>query len=283
MTERSTVTEYLALLRHRAGPERDAAWVDVYEAAHPEIFAVYYSAWGDRAAVPTAAGLVEAQAAAVRRRERQTSRAVATVSRRLRRLGLADLDIPLVMLVGGHSANGWVADLEGEPALFIALEHLDDSPGDVVLAAHEAAHVVHRRLSPTFDTGAFTGRLVAEGVALAVSRMVVTDASDSECFWFDQAHPGWTADCRAARHRIAALVRGAETGADRELESLFDLRPAPGVPPRAGYWLADQVIGRRASTPDAAREVMTWTDAEALAHVERVSDELFSAWEDGAG
>jgi len=269
MSDRSTVPEYLALLRHEAGAARAAAWVDEYEAAHPDVFSVYYSAWGDRSTRNEAAALVETQADAVRRRETATSLAVHAVAGRLRELGLIDDEIPLVMLVGGRSANGWVANFDGAPTLFVALEYLDDSLGDTALVAHEASHVVHARLNPTFDTETLTGRLVAEGIAVVMSRLLVPDASESQTFWFDGAHADWVEGCRRARHRIGEVVRDARSGDSAARESLFSLRPVDGVPPRAGYWVAAQIVLELAATAASLRDVMLWTDGEAEGFVVR--------------
>lgn len=267
--------EYLALLRHEAGAARTAAWVDEYEAAHPEVFSVYYSAWGDRSSRGEAAALVETQADVVRRRETATSHAVRAVARRLRQLGRIDDDIPLVMLVGGRTANGWVATFDGAPTLFVALEYLDDSPGDTALIAHEASHVVHARLNPTFDTDTLTGRFVAEGIAVVLSRLLVPEASGSQTFWFDGAHADWVEECRRARHRIGEVVGNARSGDSSACESLFSLRPADGIPPRAGYWIAEQIVREHAATVATVRDVMLWTDDESEGFVDRGLSGIF--------
>jgi hypothetical protein len=280
MASRSTVNEYLKLLHYEVVPERLAAWVDLYEAAHPEVFSVYYSAWGDRSRREEAASAVEVQAALVRRREAEMTRTVRVMGERLRHLGLIDDEIPLVMLVGGRSANGWVASYEGAPTLFIALEYLDDSAGDDVLVAHEASHIVHARLNPAFETGTLTGRLVAEGIAVLLSRLLVPEASDSEFFWFDGAHNEWVEDCRAAQHLISAFVREARPGSSSDHESLFNLRPSGGIPPRAGYWLAEQMLREHDATAASIREVMMWTDDEAELHADGALMRLFEGWEE---
>ncbi|WP_162802070.1 hypothetical protein [Ornithinimicrobium murale] len=45
----STTAAYRLLADVSAGLERETAWVDEYEAAHPSIFAAYYSGFGDLA------------------------------------------------------------------------------------------------------------------------------------------------------------------------------------------------------------------------------------------
>jgi len=99
-------------------------WVQNYEAAHEAIFKSYYSNWGNPERRSWAADHVGALAPTIREREARAADTVDRAGQDLAELGvLDDIHIPTVLMVGGHTSNGWVT-IESQPALYIALECL---------------------------------------------------------------------------------------------------------------------------------------------------------------
>jgi hypothetical protein len=62
--------------------------------------------------------------------------------REFRALGLLD-ELNVVLLVGNSTANAWVDDFHGQPAMFVALELMGAPPYDGMLFSHEAVHLAH--------------------------------------------------------------------------------------------------------------------------------------------
>ena len=242
----STVRSWRALTTIDDPAARTAAWTDDYEAAHPSVFEAYYSAWGDRsrreAAALEAPGLVDQVMAAEVRATGLLTRA----ERDFRARGLLGPDdLHVVLLVGGRSSNGWVVEHDGHRSLFLALEFLGSPPYDDLLVVHELAHVAQGGLSPaardrTYPTFLAT---VIEGAATATSRALRPGQSDSAYLWMDEGHHEWVEQCRAAADLIAAmLLEQLDTPDDAEaVASLLRNRSRGEIPPRAAYWVGDQV------------------------------------------
>ncbi len=172
---------------------------------------------------------------------------------------LDDPDLPLVMLVGGGTSNGWVADHRGAPTLFVALELLDDSPGDEVLVLHEATHVAHQRLMASPWPETVLEALVSEGLAVALSRQLRPGLSDSAYLWFDEAHHDWLLECGRQEDAIREVVLDALDSTDPDtVAHLFSARPGSGLPVRSGYWLGDEVLQKLLADGRTARDLMAW-------------------------
>jgi hypothetical protein len=126
----STVGAYLELLQVPAGDARVAAWTAQYEAAHSEIFEVYYQAWGKHERRSWAADQIDRAASFIGWREKRTRQLVEETVRNFTEAGYlhASDDLRVVRLVGGRTSNGWVTELAGQPALFLALEFLGEEP-----------------------------------------------------------------------------------------------------------------------------------------------------------
>lgn len=242
----STVDEYRALASIEDRQRRREAWVDEYEAAHPDVFTTYYSAWGDRdrreAAADGAPRLVETIVA----REARMRSVLAVLEDRMARAGVGVEGLQTVLLVGVSTSNGWAAISSGVPSLFLALELLTDGPGDEVLAVHEAIHAVHqgrvRDVEAVPETVAFA--LYCEGLAVAASRLAVPGLADSQYLWFDAAHADWVHECESHSHGIRSFVADHLDSPedDPAVAGVFLNRPIDGLPTRCGYWLGDQMI-----------------------------------------
>lgn len=259
---RSTTDAYLRLLEVPAGPQRQAAWAEAYEAAHPDVFDVYYDGRGDPARRHDAADAVEELAPSIPEREERAANLVRFTASSMQQRGWLDrAELRTVLMVGSGTSNGWVAHHEGEPTLFLALESLPAPPFDTVLVAHEAAHVAHA-LGSAMTTWPTTvqGMTFVEGVAVAASRELCPGLSESAYLWFDEDHAAWVQECQEAATVIEALAASAWTSDDDAVRGrLFQGGSEPAtVPSRAGYWLADRQAERALMTASLA-DLLTWT------------------------
>src|SRR3954453_7126342 len=241
----STVDPYLGLAAIDDDRRQRAAWTETYEAAYRGIFETYYRAWGLRERSLAAAGDVPRLAPTMREVEQQARTLVRHTERAFRAAGLLDDDLDVVLMVGGHTSNGWVTELDGREVLFLALEFLGDPPYDGVLVSHEAFHVAHSRHGAGQGPEDGASALFQEGVATAISREIHPGLADSAYLWFDDAHAGWVRDCETAE---IAIVRRALEHLDTSYDelvvrALFTTREEEReLPPRAGYWLGDRVV-----------------------------------------
>jgi hypothetical protein len=267
----STVSTYTELLRQPVGAPRRRARTNEYESAHQDIFDVYYSGWGDTTLRDQAADLVEEQASLVASRENHVTRDAADAAERLQRMGLLSESIPVVTMVGVHTANGWAALFHGRPTLFIALEYLNDSLGDTILVAHESAHAAHQLLNPALATDTIGERLIGEGIATSISRKIHPSHPESEYFWFDDHHRNWIAECEQASDAIVKTARDHLDQVDeRVVERLFSAKNTSSLPPRCGYSLADRLVDHFTEIGGAThREIMTWDSTRMAEYLER--------------
>ncbi len=203
------ITSTVAAYQKLAGIEDDAsrllAWTTEYEAAHRDVFDLYYRSYSDPgrrnaavADVPRIAPLVgewEARAAALARQTEQTFQAQ----------GLLD-EINVVLLVGNSTANGWIEEFHGCQTMFVALELLSTPPYDGLLFSHEAVHLAHMQQGAADWPDDVGSHLVQEGIATAASRELHPGQSDSGYLWNDEQHDSWVRECRAAERALTAMV-----------------------------------------------------------------------------
>jgi hypothetical protein len=242
----STVEAYLELAAIADPERRVAAWPERYEAAFPEVFATYYSSWGSAAGREQAARSAPELAATIRAREARARELVAAIAASFVAAGLLDSpDLSVVLLVGTGGSNGWVTPYAGRETLFLALERLGEAPYDELLVVHEALHVAHEAAAgiegwpETVAAGLFM-----EGFAVAVSRRLRPGHPDSAYLWFDDDHADWVAECEREYDELRAQVLSALDSADDDtVAHLFTTRPGSTLPPRAGYWLGDRMLG----------------------------------------
>jgi hypothetical protein len=271
----TTVPDYLALAAIDDDSRRAAAWTDDYEAAHPQVFATYHRAWGRHERCLASVADVPRQAATLRVVEARARRLAEHAERAFRAEGLIDDDLDVVLMVGGHTSNGWVTTLEGRDTMFLALEFLGDPPYDGVLVSHEAFHVAHLRHGAGEWPEDGAASLFQEGLAVAVSRMLHPGLPDSAYLWNDDEHEDWVEECATMAPQLAARTLGLlDSPYDEEaVRALFtgDHR-APGLPVRAGYWLGDVVL-RDLLTQTASEELVEWDHATArLALADRLGE-----------
>jgi hypothetical protein len=268
----STVAEYQKLARIEDEGSRLRAWTTQYEGAHRDVFDVYYRSYSDPrlrnaavADVPRISALVGEWETRAEALARQTEQEFITH-------GLLD-ELNVVLLVGNHTANGWIEEFHGRPTMFVALEFLGVPPYDGMLFSHEAVHLAHMRHGAANWPEDVASHLIQEGIATAASRARHPGLSDSAYLWNDDQHDSWVRDCRAAERALAALVLDemATLAEAAHVKGLFAPDCQAGtLPERSGYWLGDRLAQHWLSKHDL-RDVLRWNHAEAT---DRVSNDL---------
>jgi len=266
---RSTIPDYLRLLEAPEGEARRAAWVDDYEAAHPAVFATYYQSWGNPDGRAAAADAVTSLAPVIPGREARARSLVERAGHDLVDIAVLDRpQIPAVLLVGGHTSNGWVADIEGVSSLFLALEFLGEPPLDDVLVVHEAVHLGHLARSAASWPQTVGEALFSEGLAVALSRRLRPGLDDTAYLWFDETHGTWVNECRAREDDICKIVVNGLDRSDRDLiAQLFSTKQGSRLPIRCGYWLGDLVLRALLARGATPVELVNLSYLEALAVV----------------
>lgn len=242
----STVADWQELAEIPSADDRAAAWLTSYEAKFPSVFDVYYSAWGN----PEGRWEAAAQAPELRDQivaaEARARHLLGQAEEEFRDRGLLEGDeLHAVLLVGGHTSNGWVAEHDGRRSLFLALEFLGVPPYDDLLVVHELTHVAQAQRSAATRSRTYAASLAAmvEGAATATSRVLRPGYTDSAYLWMDEYHEDWLQECESSRQAIASLLmQHADTPDDNDtVAPLFRNRAGPGVPARSGYWAGDLV------------------------------------------
>jgi hypothetical protein len=113
----STVAEYQKLAGIEDQASRLRAWTDEYEAAHRDVFDVYYRSYSDPGRRFDAVADVARISPLVREREARAEALARQAEQEFRARGLLE-EIDVVLLVGNRTANGWVAEFHGRQCLF---------------------------------------------------------------------------------------------------------------------------------------------------------------------
>ncbi|HET7488479.1 MAG TPA: hypothetical protein VFJ85_11165 [Acidimicrobiales bacterium] len=224
---------------------RAAKWKELYESAHPEVWAAFYAGQpGDegRSAVAQEMSIVRDRVAAGGPALHRLIEDVEPLVRGA--LGLAPTPDPLhVLMVGPYSINVLVAPFGDDVALFHCVEWFQSEEGSRVLVAHEDTHAWHRLVlggAPPAGDAAWTA--FSEGLATRVSRQVVPGTDEADYFWF--GHEGfedWLPWCEEHRGELLGRFRDEldEPGTDDAFfgAGLVEKRW------RVGYYLADLLVG----------------------------------------
>lgn len=268
----STVTEYQKLARIEDQASRLKAWTAGYEAAHRDVFDIYYRSYSDPRRRIDAVADVDRISPLVREREARAEALARQAEQEFRAQGLLD-ELHVVLLVGNNTANGWIAEFRGRQSLFVALELLGAPPYDGILVSHEALHLAHMHHGAATWPDDVGSHLIQEGIATAASRELHPGLSDSAYLWTDDHHDLWVRECREAERALTALVLD-EMAAPAEAPHVKGLF-APGcqagtLPSRSGYWLGD-LLAQHWLSQHSLRDVLRWNHAEAT---ERASNDL---------
>ena len=248
------------------------AWTTEYEAAHRDVFDVYYRSYGDPcsrngavADVPRISPLVQEWEARAEALARQTEQEFSAQ-------GLLD-ELNVVLLVGNHTANAWMDEFHGRQTMFVALEFWAPRPTTACFSPTEALHLAHMHHGAANWPDDVASHLIQEGLATAATRNRHPGLSDSGYLWNDDHHDSWVRECRAEERALAAVVLDEmATPADAaHVRGLFGPDCQAGtLPPRLGYWLGD-LLAQHWLSQHNPRDVLGWNHAEAT---DRASNDL---------
>jgi hypothetical protein len=268
----TTVPEYQKLAEIEDQASRLEAWTNEYEAAHRDVFDVYYRSYSDPRRRIDAVADVGRISPLVREREARAEALARQAEQEFRARGLLE-EIDVVLMVGNRTANGWVEEFHGRQSLFVALELLGGPPYDGVLVSHEALHLAHMHHGAANWPEDVGTHLIQEGVATAASRELHPGLSDSGYLWTDDQHGPWVRECREAERGLTALVLDELTTPAEapHVKGLFapDCR-ASSLPSRSGYWLGDR-LAQHWLSQYSLRDVLRWDYGEAT---DRASNDL---------
>lgn len=260
----STVAEYQKLATIEDDASRLEAWAADYETAHRDVFDVYYRSYSDPRRRVDGVADVPRLSPLVREREARAEALARQTEQEFRARGLLD-ELDVVLLVGNHTANGWIDEFRGRQSLFVALEFLGAPPHDGIVFSHEALHLAHMRHGAATWPDDVGAHLIQEGIATAASRELHPGLSDSAYLWTDEQHDPWVRECRDAEMTLAALVLDqlAAPAEAPHVKGLFDPGcQASTLPSRSGYWLGD-LLARDWLSRHNLQEVLSWNHAEA--------------------
>jgi hypothetical protein len=268
----STVAEYLKLAQIEDHASRLQAWTTAYEAAHRDVFDVYYRSYSDQRRRNGAVADVPRISPLVREREARAETLARQTEQEFKAEGLLD-EINVVLLVGNHTANGWIDEFHGRQTMFVALEMLGTPPYDGMLFSHEAVHLAHMRHDAANWPDDVGSHLIQEGIATAASRDLHPGRSDSDYLWNDDQHDSWVRECHEAERALAAVVLDemATPAEAVHVKGLFAPDCQAGMlPSRSGYWLGD-LLAQHWLSRHHLRDVLRWNFAEAT---DRASNDL---------
>ena len=268
----STVADYQKLAGIADHASRLQAWMTDYEAAHRDVFDLYYRSYSDPRRRNGAVADVDRISPLVREREARAEALARQTEQEFRAQGLLD-ELNVVFLVGNHTANGWIEEFQGRQTMFVALELLAAPPSDGILFSHEALHLAHMHHGAATWPDDIGSHLIQEGVATAASRELHPGLSDSAYLWTDDQHDPWVRECRQAERALTAVVLDEITtpAEAAHVRGLFapDCQ-ASSLPPRSGYWLGD-LLAQHWLSEHSLRDVLRWNHADAT---DRASDDL---------
>ncbi|MFI2711602.1 hypothetical protein ACH495_15880 [Micromonospora sp. NPDC018662] len=244
-------------------------WRSRYLARHPEVFRAVDrdGDWSDPATVTAAVdGLRDRVADLAARAEAVRDLLPAGVADAAGALGWSGEGGPVecVVLVGPHRANGWVADLGGRYALFLAVEMLGPEDDGGLLVRHEVAHVVHDRRAGIRDwpSHGVANQLFAEGLATQVTAEVDSGRPLEAYLWFGRpGHRAWLDECRRRWSEILGRVRADLDATDPDHHAAYflmrDSSLRGDLPRRCGYLVGLAAV-RRLRQRHGLPELATW-------------------------
>ncbi|GAA2593317.1 hypothetical protein GCM10010435_85360 [Winogradskya consettensis] len=237
---RDLVPEFLAQTP-ATGAERPASWQ-----RYRERISKYHDPGLDErrlAELFTDSGRLTARADVIRRTASTALSSAAGL------MGVMNVDVQVVVLVGLFTANGWVAPLNGRAELFVAVERYpNDERYGRLLLIHEASHVVHDRAGDhaSWPEHGIAAALMSEGLATLVSSLAEPGLSDAQCLWFAEGFEDWHQACRTHQRTVLDRLLAALDGDNPDTyAAYFQMRDSPergDLPRRCGYYVGLNVV-----------------------------------------
>lgn len=262
---RSVFPDFLSFWETAQGKsleEQLQLWEELYEAKHPKVFRVYFSApyWGRREELPKALRRYSEDIKKINKAAKKAEELIPQITERALAafaVGKDEVEIDVIAFVGTYGADGFGFPIAGRPTIFLALERLAEyEPNRMkALIAHELSHGIHIELGRKAHPGLFAGivkdplqflklapGLFLEGLAVAASKRIVPDLEERTYLFYSPEQWEW---CRANRAKLIELVLKDLDSQDQEAYYKFftTWEPTKELPyHRTGYYLGYLVI-----------------------------------------
>jgi len=148
------------------------------------------------------------------------------------------------LFVGFFSADGKVLEIQGKPAIAIGMERFKSFRDLPLLVAHEYGHCAQKILlkNPIPGEGrTLLGHVTAEGLAVLFTEALYPEIPLHRHLFISPERLRW---CEGNEEVLIELAAGDLTS-EKLVPVFFGSGDAEaGIPPRVGYYLARQMVGR---------------------------------------
>ena len=256
--------------------EQCRRWYSDYADRHPGIFDLYLERWASTVQIEPAirrytSNEVDLRAVA----EQLVDRLPGALQACLHHFQVPDIDLPVVLLVGLYSSDGWGTVFEGRPTIFFAVEYVPPPPFLDMFLVHELAHAVHLELGAADWRGTIGEALFLEGLAMTVSQQVVPGFSDATYAWCRPCYDTWLDDCLRAWPDLRSGLLSVFDRDDIESYMPYFSPAAANVRhsvSKPGYAVG-QVIVKTLLKHVSIAELGRWTEAQVAQEVRRVLEQ----------
>ena len=140
--------------------------------------------------------------------------------------------------------------MKGSPVIAIGLERFRNFRDLALLVGHEYAHCAQRVLSEDFcsqEDRPLSRAFLAEGLATHFTQRMAPEIPEHRHLFLTRERLHWCQENKKALMDFA----GDELDSARRIPVLFGPGdPAEGLPPRVGYFIAHEMVGRFLKSPD---------------------------------
>jgi len=150
----------------------------------------------------------------------------------------------VVLFVGFFSADGRTIFVEELPVIAIGLERFRNFRDLALLVGHEYAHCAQQVFLKDFflpENRPLFRAFLAEGLATHFTQRMAPEIPEHRHLFLTRERFHW---CRENKEALMDFA-GAELDSARQIPVLFGPGdPAEGLPPRVGYFIAHEMVGR---------------------------------------
>ena len=163
---------------------------------------------------------------------------------RSRALTALDPEPDVYLFVGFFSAEGKTLVVQGSPTIAVGLERFQDFKDLPLLVAHEYGHCLQGGFpkdSEAEDEETLSSSVTSEGLAVLFTEAIYPEIPRYRHLFIPPERLRW---CEKNREALVEMAE-AELGSKKLVSILFGRGdPETGIPPRVGYYLAREMVGR---------------------------------------
>jgi hypothetical protein len=248
--------------------DQERLWHELYELPHRQHFAASEGRHGHSDRLAFALGCYSLDLDRIRQMRQVVYETIALAEPAVAQLFALDhLDVRWVLLIGMYWSDGWVADIEGHPIPYIALELLEAPVRAEILLPHEAAHVAHATVlgDEWQHLTTLADGLFLEGLATLASARLAPGYDEAAYLWAGKTDTPrglsvyeWLAECEAQRPALNGQLRQHLGATDPAIYApwFYGENERPELPQGYGYFAGYRSVRRLAeehSQADLAR------------------------------